>query len=359
MHPVIRSLLIILASALGAAAAVRLSLPPHPVSRVTKDSVPTEAALETGRGRQARRLGEITAAGWKDVLWRTAGEIADDRVAAVAGGVVFFALMAIFPAIAALVSLAGLFADRGAIAGDIAQLVGFLPDGLRTLILDEVDRHVSQDDAALGVTLAVGLGFALWSANAGTKAVIEALNVAYGEKEKRSFLWLNVISLALTFGALAAVLAALWLVVAIPAIVAATGSEPLRQTIALARWPLIAAAATLAFAVLYRYAPSRRPPQWRWVWLGALGAAAGWLAGSALFSLYISRFSDFDATYGPLGGLIAGMLWLWVSVIAFLMGAEFNAETERQTLKDTTEGAPRPLGARGARAADTVGASTG
>lgn len=358
MHPLLRSLLIILTSALGAAAAVRLTLP-RPASRVTKDSAPVDAALEAGRGRHARALGEITAAGWKDVLWRTAREISDDRVAAVAGGVVFFALMAIFPAIAALVSLAGLFADRGAIAGDIAQLVGFLPDGLRTLILDEVDRHVAQDDAALGVTLAVGLGFALWSANAGTKAVIEALNVAYGEREKRSFLWLNVISLALTFGALGVALAALWLVVAVPLLVDALGSEPLRQGLALARWPLIAAAATLAFAVLYRYAPSRRPPQWRWVWLGALGAAAAWLAGSALFSLYIARFSDFDATYGPLGGLIAGMLWLWVSVIALLMGAEFNAETERQTLRDTTEGTPRPMGTRGARAADTVGASTG
>ncbi|MGQ3353144.1 MAG: YihY/virulence factor BrkB family protein [Phreatobacter sp.] len=357
MHPLLRSLLIILASALGAAAAVRLTLP-SPASRVTKDSAPAEAALESGRGRHARGIGEITAAGWKDVLWRTAGEVSDDRVAAVAGGVVFFALMAIFPAIAALVSLAGLFSDRGAIAGDIAQLVGFLPDGLRTLILDEVDRHVAQDDAALGLTLAVGLGFALWSANAGTKAVIEALNVAYGEREKRSFLYLNLISLTLTFGALGLALAALWLVVAIPILIDALGSELLRQAIALARWPVIAAVATLAFAVLYRYAPSRRPPQWRWVWLGALGAAAAWLAGSALFSLYISRFSDFDATYGPLGGLIAGLLWLWVSVIALLMGAEFNAETERQTLRDTTEGAPRPMGAREARAADTVGAST-
>lgn len=357
MHTLLRSLLIVVASALAATAAVRLTLP-RPVSRVEKDTVPVEAALEMGRGRQARSLGDITAAGWKDVLWRTAGEVSDDRVAAVAGGVVFFALMAIFPAIAALVSLAGLFADRGALAGDIALLVGFLPDGLRTLILDEVDRHVAQEGATLGLTLAIGLGFALWSANAGTKAVIEALNVAYGEREKRSFVRLNLMSLALTFTALAAVLLALWLVVAIPAIVEALGSEPLRQALVLARWPLIAAAATLAFAVLYRYAPSRRPPQWRWVWLGALGAAAAWLAGSALFSLYISHFSDFDATYGPLGGLIAGMLWLWVSVIALLMGAEFNAETERQTLKDTTEGAARPIGTRGARAADTVGAST-
>jgi uncharacterized BrkB/YihY/UPF0761 family membrane protein len=269
MHPLLRSLLIILASALGAAAAMRLTLP-SPASRVTKDSAPVEAALESGRGRHARGIGEITAAGWKDVLWRTAGEVSDDRVAAVAGGVVFFALMAIFPAIAALVSLAGLFSDRGAIAGDIAQLVGFLPDGLRTLILDEVDRHVAQDDAALGLTLAVGLGFALWSANAGTKAVIEALNVAYGEREKRGFLYLNLISLTLTFGALGLTLAALWLVVAIPILIDALGSELLRQAIALARWPVIAAVATLAFAVLYRYAPSRRPPQWRWVWLGPL-----------------------------------------------------------------------------------------
>ncbi len=284
-------------------------------------------------------------------------EVGADRVLAVAGGVVFFALMAVFPAVAALVSLTGLFADRAAIAGDIGQLVGVLPDGLRTLILDEVDRHLAKEDAALGVTLAIGLGLALWSANAGTKAVIEALNVAYGEVEARSFLRLNIVSLAITVAALAATLLALFLVVEVPRAMEAFGTGTMDGLLPALRWPLMAILATGVFGLLYRYAPSRRPPQWRWVWIGAGLAALLWLAGSGLFSLYLSRFADFDATYGALGGLIAGMLWMWVSVIALLIGAELNAEAERQTLQDTTDGAPRPIGTRRAMAADTVGAT--
>lgn len=351
--------LVLAAAGIGAAMAGR-PLPrsaPREAASLAKNTHPAEAALESGRGRHAPSPLAISLAGWRDIFWRTVEEVGADRVLAVAGGVVFFALMAVFPAVAALVSLTGLFADRAAIAGDIGQLVGVLPDGLRTLILDEVDRHLAKEDAALGVTLAIGLGLALWSANAGTKAVIEALNVAYGEVEARSFIRLNLVSLAMTVAALAATLLALFLVVEVPRAMEAFGTSAMDGLLPALRWPLMAILATGVFALLYRYAPSRRPPQWRWVWVGAFIAALLWLAGSGLFSLYLSRFSDFDATYGALGGVIAGMLWMWVSVIALLIGAELNAEAERQTLQDTTDGAPRPIGTRRAMAADTVGAT--
>ena len=344
---------------LGAATLAKWQRPGSRIDdQLAKDTTAFRAVLEPHRGRRATSPLQIPLLGWRDIFWRTIREAMDDRIMAVAGGVVYFGLLAVFPAVTALVSLYGLFADRATISGYIADLTMVLPAGLQSIIVAQVDRLVSQGDTTLGLAFAVSLGLALWSANAGTKAIIEALNVAYGESEKRSFIRLNLISLGLTLIGIVALLTALGIVVVVPQMFAAFGIGSFKETIVvMARWPLLALAATAVFAALYRYAPSRRRPKWRWVWIGALAAAAGWIAVSGLLSLYFSKFSDFEASYGALGGLIAAMLWMWVSLIVFLMGAEFNAESERQTLEDTTRGGPRPLGLRGAQAADTVGAS--
>lgn len=326
--------------------------------QLAKDTTALRASLEHNRGRYATSPLQIPYLGWRDIFWRTVREAMDDRIMAVAGGVVYFGLLAVFPAVTAFVSLYGIFADRATITGYIGDLTMVLPAGLQSIIVGQVDRLVSQGDTTLGVAFLLSLGLALWSANAGTKSIIEALNVAYGESEKRSFIRLNLISLGLTLIGIASLLTALGILVVVPKMFTAIGIGSWKETVVvLARWPLLALAATAVFAALYRYAPSRRRPKWRWVWIGAVLAAAGWIAASGLLSLYFSKFSDFEASYGALGGLIAAMLWMWVSLIVFLMGAEVNAESERQTLEDTTRGGPRPLGLRGAQAADTVGAS--
>ncbi|MFL4998997.1 MAG: YihY/virulence factor BrkB family protein, partial [Xanthobacteraceae bacterium] len=205
---------------------------------------------------------------------------------------------------------------------------------------------------------AFGLGLAVWSANAGMKSVIDALNVVYDEKEKRSFIELNLLSLGFTVGAIAALLMAIGAVVVFPLVLAHFGFGDMSETlIGILRWPALLVLVLLGLAILYRFGPSRREPRWQWVSVGSLFAAIAWLAGSALFSWYLGTFAHYDETYGSLGAAIGLMMWMWLSVIVILVGAELNSEIEHQTARDSTVGVEKPLGTRGAAMADTVGAA--
>lgn len=317
------------------------------------------AAHEPGRGREADSPTDIPAKGWKDIAVRLYGDINNDRILAVAAGVTFYALLAVFPAIGALVSLYGLFADASTINDHLAMLQGVLPGGATDIISDQVKRVVSQGNGALSAKLILGLGISLWSANAGMKAVFDALNVAYEEKEKRSFIMLNLQTLACTFGALAAVIVILAAVVVVPVVFSFIGIESWSEVlVGLLRWPLILAMVLGALAVLYRFGPSRDRPRWRWVSAGSIAAGVVWLVVSLLFSWYVANFGSYDKTYGTLGAAIGFMTWIWLSTTVILVGAELNAELERQTAKDTTEGTPQPMGTRQAQAADTLGKSS-
>jgi membrane protein len=208
----------------------------------------------------------------------------------------------------------------------------------------------------LGVGFVGGLVVALWSANAGTKAVIDALNVAYDEKEKRSFVTLNLASLAFTIAGIVAVLLAISAVVVLPLVLNFLGLGSFTGALLnVARWPLLLAVVIVGLAALYRYGPSRREPRWRWLTVGSGFAAVSWLVGSALLSWYLASFANYDATYGSLGAGVGMMMWMWVSSIVILVGAQLNAEIERQTAEDSTAESDKPLGARGAVVADTVG----
>jgi membrane protein len=188
--------------------------------------------------------------------------------------------------------------------------------------------------------------------------MIDALNVIYGETEERSFIRLNLLSLAMTLGGLVLLLFAIGTVIALPLVFAWFGVESWSEwAMAMLRWPAIMIVIALALAVLYRFGPSRCAAQWRWLSVGAVAATLLWIAGSALFSWYLSNFADYNATYGSLGAGIGLMMWLWLTSIAVLVGAEINAEIEHQTARDTTIGHIKPLGARGAVMADTVGAA--
>lgn len=319
---------------------------------------PANAAVQPGHGRRAKSPFAIPWAGWKDIFWRTYQRIGDDRLLATAGGVVFFGLLAIFPAVTALVSSYGLFANPATISANLQTLAAMLPEGSFQIVEDQVARVVSNGNTTLGATFLFGLLLAIWSANAGVKAIFDALNVAYEEREKRSFIKLNMVSLAFTVGGIVALLVMVGVVVAFPLALNHLGMAPESKLIvALARWPLMFLILLVALAILYRFAPSRDAPRWQWLSLGAVIAAILWIAGSALLSWYLSEFANYNATYGSLGAAIGLMMWMWMSAIVVMFGAELNSEVERQTLKDTTEGPPKPLGTREAVSADTVGAA--
>ncbi len=324
-------------------------------------TVPPPAAFrrelrQHGRGRRSSNPFQIPWAGWKDILWRTYERTNEDRLLAIAAGVVFFGLLAVFPAITALVSSYGLFADPATISDNLRTLAYMLPEGTFQIVQDQIARVLGNGQAKLGATFLFGLALALWSANAGVKAVIDALNVVYGEREKRSFIKLNLLSLAFTTGALAALLLMVGAVVALPLTLDRLGLEYDSQVIvSLLRWPVLLVMLLLSLGILYRFGPSRPGARWQWLGIGTVVAALLWIAGSALLSWYLSNFANYSATYGSLGAAIGLMTWMWMSAIIVLVGAELNSEIEHQTATDTTVGPGRPMGARGATMADTLG----
>jgi membrane protein len=317
-----------------------------------------ERARQPGRGRQATAPWQIPWKGWKDILWRTYQQIGEDRLLAVAAGVVFYGLLALFPGITALVSLYGLFAKASTINEHLSLLAGFLPGGAIDIVQEQVTRLVSKGDAKLSFGFIFGLGMALWSANAGMKAIMDALNVVYDEKEKRGFIKLNLVSLAFTLAGLVATLLAMGAVVVLPLVLGYIGLGSVGGIVlSVVRWPLLLALIIIGLAVLYRFGPSRREARWQWLSVGSVFAAVAWLISSGLLSWYLSKFANYDATYGSLGAGIGLMMWMWISCIVILFGAELNSEIEHQTARDSTVHGDKPLGARGAAMADTVGAA--
>jgi membrane protein len=311
---------------------------------------------ERDRGRAAEKPSEVPAKGWKDIFWRVYEQVGEDRVLSVAAGVTFYSLLAIFPGIAAFVSLYGLAADATTIGQHLTLLSGFLPGGALQIIEEQVRNITSKPGGALGFAFFAGLAISLWSANAGMKAMFDALNIVYDEEEKRSFLKLNLVSLTFTAGAILFLLVALGAVVVIPVILKLIPfGGVIEGLLSLSRWPLLFLGVLFGLACLYRYGPSRDKAEWRWVTWGGGIAAAVWLVGSMLFSWYVANFGSYNETYGSLGAVIGFMTWIWLSTTIVLLGAEINAESEHQTAKDTTEGPDQPLGQRRATMADTVG----
>jgi membrane protein len=312
-------------------------------------------ALEPGRGRAARWPWAIPPLGWKDILWRTWRHAGRHRLGAVAGGVTFYLLLATFPALAAFVSIYGLFMDIHGVEEQLEQLSRVFPGKALDLLGEEMLRLASQKQETLSAALVGSALVSVWSANAGLKALFDGLNVAYGETEKRPYLRRTLITYAATLSALLFLIAVTSLTVAAPVFLHALGLHELRVWFAPIRWLILYLLATGAFALIYRLGPSREPARWRWVVLGGAIAALAWMVGSFAFSAYLASSTRFGATYGSLGAVIGFMLWVWYTVQVILWGAELNAAIEHQTTQDTTTGPEAPLGARGAVVADTVG----
>lgn len=309
-----------------------------------------------GRGRQSWAPREIPLSGWRDILLRTKEQIIHDNVSIVAAGLAFYSLLAIFPAIAATVSVYGLLADPSEVERHFTAVAVAVPTAAQSLLSDQMIRIAEGSNGALSLAVVVSLVVALWGASRGTNAFMIAMNIAYNEREKRSLVKLNLIAILLTICLLLFSAVALVGTVAVPIAIGLMGMEDQQSwMIALLRWPLLAVFFMVALAVLYRLAPSRRDAKWRWVTPGSIVAVTLWLTASVGFSLYLSYFSSYNETYGSLGAVVATLMWFWLSAFVVILGAELNAETEHQTRCDSTTGQPKPMGQRGAYVADTLG----
>ena len=311
-------------------------------------------------GRIALKVTDIPSAGWKDILWRTFSEVSSDHVLLIAAGVTFYALLALVPAMTALVSIYGIFADPGAIDRQMALLVGFVPGEGLEIVREQLRRLTEQGTTKLGLTSLIALVIALWSANAGMKSMFEAMNVAYDEEEKRSFLRLTMMTLAFTLASIATIVISIGLVLVLPVVLRFVGLGALAQWASrIGGLALVLGLMIAGLAALYRWGPSRHEARWRWITPGALLAIVVILITSILFTWYAASFGSYNATYGSLGAIFSFMTWLWIMATIVIVGAELNSEIEHQTARDTTTGAPRPMGERGAVMADTLGQTYG
>jgi membrane protein len=290
-----------------------------------------------------------------DVLWRAWGEVGEANLFLIAGGVTYALILALFPGLAALVSLYGLVFDPSQIEQQIGALSSILPAQTQELLSQQLHSLVAASSGALGFGAVVGILLALWSASRGMSGIITALNIAYEEKERRGFFKLNLIALGLTLGLLAGGVIVITLIGVLPAAAQflAIGAGT-KWVLLLVQWPLLVVLMMFGLAVLYRYAPDRDKPQWRWVSQGAIAATILWIIASIGFTVYVNSY---DKTYGSLGGVVVLLTWLYLSTLVLLFGAAINAQSEKQTRYDSTEGPPRPMGERDARAADTLGES--
>jgi len=306
-------------------------------------------------GEQASTPTQIPAKGWWQVVKRGWKEASEDQVPLLGAGVAFFGFLALFPALAAFTLIYGLVADPATISAQTQTLTASLPPEARTLLVGQLDQLASVPQQSLGWGLVLAIVLALWSASGGVGNLITAVNIAYDEEKKRGFVKDKLLALGVTVGAVIFMALIVALMAGVPVVLGFLDvNGPLRWVIEVVRWLLLAALVMVALAVLYRVAPDRDAPKFRWASAGAATATVLWLVASAAFSLYVTFFGNYAKTYGALAGVVLLMLWLWLTSYAILLGAEINAESEEQTVKDTTSGPEQPLGRRGAVKADST-----
>src|SRR5215212_4696349 len=314
------------------------------------------ATGDSDRGRQAEQPQQIPPKGWKDIAKRTAKEVKADQVPLLSAGVAFYALLSLFPAIIAGVSIYGLVADPATVRGQIANLTKLLSPETADLVGKQLVQVTSGANGALGFATVVGILTALWSASSGMKALITGVNLAYDEGETRKFVKLRGLSLLLTLGAMVLLAVAGATIVGFPPI-ANNLPTVLQWVLGILRFVVLAVLLVLGLAALYRYAPDRDEPKWTWVSWGSVVATVLWILASIGFSIYVNSFGNYNKTYGALAGIIILMFWLYLTAVIVLVGAELNTEMELQTAKDTTKGPQEPMGDRGGHAADHVAES--
>jgi membrane protein len=306
-------------------------------------------------GRGAESPSHMPLKAWRYILLRTWRAIADDRLSLLAAGVAFYALFAVFPGLAALISLFGLLADPASVQRELDLVKDVLPAQAWQLIANQLLSLTSAASRQLSITGLVSLAIALFSARLAAYAMIDALNAIYKERETRSILFTNALALLYTFATLGALILSIAIVIAFPIIFRTVGLDAFAESvIRYTRWPVLAVMMFLALSVTYRVLPNRRPAKWRWLTFGSLAATIIWVAACFAFSWYVEEFNTYDRLYGSLGAVIILLFWFWLTAFAALLGAELDMQIEHQTAVDSTVGGPKPMGQRGAYAADTV-----
>jgi membrane protein len=317
--------------------------PPHPVQPEMRPAeepatqAPTSAAPGTAqsdereRTQLAQKPHHLSRHGWLEVALILWDQVERNRLFLVAAGVAFYVMLSLIPAITALVWVFGWFSDPAVIVQHVQQVSFLLPKEAVALITKQIEG-IAGGNKAFTPVVAATMAIAFWSANAGMKSLIDAMNLIYGVDEKRSFLVLNMHSMLFTLGALAIFLATIGLLVIVPVILAFADLDIyFSRLFAYARWPSLLIITIAFLTLLNRYGPSRHHSKARWpVWGSTLGALM-WLAVSLSFSFYVERIGNLTATYGSLAAIIGLMLWLWLSALAVLIGIELNAELERRT----------------------------
>jgi membrane protein len=307
------------------------------------------------RNETAELPTDIDGSGWWAVLKRVKTELDDDQVGLIAAGIAFYGLLALFPAITAIVAIAGLVTEPSVLVENADRLAAALPQEAADIIIGQMEAVAGSREGGLGLAAFFGILIAIWSASKGVDNIMRGLNVAYDEEEKRGFIELKLRVLMLTLVVLIGFLTIIALMAVIPIVLEFVRGIPLAETLIIwGRWPLMFAIGVFGFMLLYRYGPSRENAEWAWLAPGALIGCALWVVATLGFALYVRTFGSYNETFGTLAGVVMLLMWLWITAYALLFGAELDAELEAQTSHDTTTGRDLPMGQRGAVKADTV-----
>ena len=306
-------------------------------------------------GAGADKPTEIPKRGWWQILRRGLKEFSADQMPLMAAGVAFYAFLSLVPTLIAATLVYGLVTSPQEVQSQVQQLSSVLPQDAANLVGNQMLSLAQTKSSGLGIGLVISLALALWSASGGTGNLITAVNVAYDEKETRNFIKKRALALMLTIGAIVVFVLTASLVAVFPAVANALNIGGIvRVGLVALRWVVLLAVLMIALAVLYRLAPDRDDPKFKWTSVGAVVAVVVWVLASVVFSLYVNNFGSYGKTYGALAGIVILLTWLWLSIVAILLGAEVNAEMEKQTVRDTTAGPDKPLGKRDAVKADLL-----
>jgi membrane protein len=313
------------------------------------------ATTTWNRGRDATTPRQIPAKGWKDTLMRVKEGIKLDRISMVAAATSYYALFALVPALTSIVLIYAWVSDPSDISRHISQVSDVMPKEMQSLLQSQLSSLAGQA-GGIGFGAILTVLISLWSASKGCKALMMAMNVIYNEQEERGFIKYNALGLGLTLLGIVLSLAAIAVIVGLPAVTGQFNLPPSLQTvITVISWVILLGLFSFFLSCVYRFGPNRNAAQWKWVSWGAVFAAVLWALASGLFSWYAAKYGDFNKTYGSLGAIIVLMTWFYLSSFVILLGGEINAELEHQTKRDTTLGEEKPMGSRDAHVADTVG----
>ena len=298
----------------------------------------------------------MPAAAWKDIAKRTYIRTWDDNVGLVAAGVTFYGFFALLSLLGMVVLIYGWVAEPQTVIDHMRTLTAVLPRDIALLIGQQLMTAVHASEGTKGLGIVIALLVALYGGTNGAAATLTALNIAYEEKEKRSLLrfyllamLMAVVAVVLTLAAIAATATVGYLQQQLPA--AAPAAMVAGEVVGYVLLALVAAAVA---ATLYRFGPAREDARWKWITPGSVFAALSWLLLTSVFGFYLTSLTNYDASYGSLGAVVALLTWLYLSAYVFVVGAELNSEIEHQTARDSTTGPEEPMGARGAWAADHV-----